>query len=146
MRLKVSKSKNAASLYVIKSIYDSRTQSNTSVIVEKLGTEKELREKLNGADPYEWAREYIKKLNQEERETFLCELKEFLLNSSNPIPQFVIKKKQPKISKIKQEDPRKKQALEMLKRGMNYCEVGREFKVSDNTIRKWIKIHFLLYF
>lgn len=67
MRLKVSKSKNAASLYVIKSIYDSRTQSNTSVIVEKLGTEKELREKLNGADPYEWAREYIKKLNQEEK-------------------------------------------------------------------------------
>lgn len=67
MRLKVSKSKNAASLYVIKSIYDSKTQSNTSVIVEKLGTEKELREKLNGADPYEWAREYIKKLNQEEK-------------------------------------------------------------------------------
>ena len=79
------------------------------------------------------------KLNQEERETFLCELKEFLLNSSNPIPQFVIKKKQPKTPKIKQEDPRKKQALEMLKSGMNFCEVGREFKVSDNAIRKWLK-------
>lgn len=67
MRLKVSKSKNAASLYVIKSIYNSKTQSNTSIIVEKLGTERDLREKLNGADPYEWAKQYIKKLNQEEK-------------------------------------------------------------------------------
>ena len=51
MRLKVTKSKNAASLYVIKSVYNSKTQSNTSKIVEKLGTEAELREKLHGADP-----------------------------------------------------------------------------------------------
>lgn len=68
MRLKVTRSKNAASLYVIKSIYNSRTQSNTSVIVEKLGTEKELRERLNGADPYEWAKQYIQRLNQEEKQ------------------------------------------------------------------------------
>jgi len=66
MRLKVSKSKNAASLYVIKSIYKNGVR--TSKIVEKLGTEAELREKLNGADPYEWAKEYIKKLNEEEKE------------------------------------------------------------------------------
>ena len=68
MRLSVTKSKNAASLYVIKSIYDSKTQSNSSKIVEKLGTEAELREKLNGADPYEWANDYIKKLNEKEKE------------------------------------------------------------------------------
>jgi len=68
MRLNVSKSKNAASLYVIKSVYNSETQSNYSKIVEKLGTEAELREKLNGADPYEWAKEYIKKLNEKEKE------------------------------------------------------------------------------
>jgi len=68
MRLKVTKSKNSASLYVIKSVYNSKTQSNSSKIVEKLGTETELREKLNGADPYEWAKEYIKKLNEEEKE------------------------------------------------------------------------------
>ncbi|WP_430885151.1 IS1634 family transposase [Fusibacter sp. JL216-2] len=68
MRLKVSKSKNAASLYVIKSIYNSKTQSNSSKIVEKLGTEAELREKLNGADPYKWAKEYIKELNKKEKE------------------------------------------------------------------------------
>lgn len=79
------------------------------------------------------------KLNQKEKSKFLLELKSFLLDESNPIPQFVIKKKQPKISKIKQEDPRKQQALEMLKDGMNFCEVGREFKVSDNAIRKWVK-------
>mgnify|MGYP001223013211 CR=1 FL=1 len=68
MRLKVTKSKNAASLYVIKSVYNSKTQSNSSKIVEKLGTEAELREKLNGADPYEWAKEYIKELNRKEKE------------------------------------------------------------------------------
>jgi hypothetical protein len=51
MRLNVTKSKNAASLYVIKSVYNPKTQSNYSKIVEKLGTEAELREKLNGADP-----------------------------------------------------------------------------------------------
>ena len=89
------------------------------------------------------------KLNQEERETFLCELKEFLLNSSNPIPQFVIKKRQPKIKKVKSkkkeikpdkpEDSRKKEALKMLTLGKSYCEVGRSYNVSDNAIRKWIK-------
>lgn len=68
MRLKVSKSKNAASLYVIKSIYNPKTQSNTSKIVEKLGTEVTLRKKLNGQDPYEWAKEYIMELNRKEKE------------------------------------------------------------------------------
>ncbi|SNT31577.1 Transposase [Anaerovirgula multivorans] len=68
MRLKVSKSKNSASLYVIKSVYNSKTQSNSSVIVEKLGTEAELRDKLNGQDPYEWAKKYIAELNEKEKE------------------------------------------------------------------------------
>lgn len=68
VRLKVTKSKNAASLYVIKSVYNSKTQSNSSKIVERLGTEVELRKKLNGADPYEWANEYIKELNKKEKE------------------------------------------------------------------------------
>jgi len=66
MRLKVTKSKNAASLYVIKSIYKNGVR--TSKIVEKLGTEAELREKLNGADPYEWAQKYINELNEKEKE------------------------------------------------------------------------------
>lgn len=68
MRLHISKSKNSASLYVIKSVYDSKTQSNSSKIVEKLGTEVELREKLNGQDPYEWAKGYIAELTKKEKE------------------------------------------------------------------------------
>lgn len=66
MRLQISKSKNAASLYVIKTVYTNGKEQTK--IVEKLGTEKELREKLNGQDPYEWARNYIAELNQQEKE------------------------------------------------------------------------------
>lgn len=66
MRLRVSKSKNAASLYVIKTIYEGKKER--TITVEKLGTEKELREKLNGQDPYEWARQYIAELNEKEKE------------------------------------------------------------------------------
>ena len=65
MRLKVSRSKNAASLYVTKTIYEGKKQR--TITVEKLGTEKDLREKLNGADPYEWAQQYMEKLNLEEK-------------------------------------------------------------------------------
>lgn len=66
MKLIVSKSKNAASLYVAKTVYHNGVRS--SKIVEKLGTEKELREKLGGNDPYLWAKEYVKKLSLEEKE------------------------------------------------------------------------------
>ncbi|MHB0740966.1 IS1634 family transposase [Peptostreptococcus anaerobius] len=68
MRLKVSKSKNSASFYVIKSVYNPKTKSNTSVVVERLGTEKKLREELGeNIDPYEWAKGYVEKLNEEEK-------------------------------------------------------------------------------
>lgn len=66
MRLKVTKTKNAASLYVIESVYKNKV--NTSRIVEKLGTYDELLEKLGGRDPYEWAREYIQELNRKQKE------------------------------------------------------------------------------
>lgn len=66
MRLSVSKSKNSTSLYVIKSTWENGVHS--SKIVEKLGTEAELREKLGGRDPYEWAKEYIAELNHKEKE------------------------------------------------------------------------------
>ena len=65
MRLKISRSKNAASLYVIKSTYVNGVHS--SKIVEKLGTYDELKKKLGGQDPIEWAKEYIAKLNEEEK-------------------------------------------------------------------------------
>ena len=66
MRLKVSRSKNSASLYVTKTVYINKKER--TVTVEKLGTEIELREKLNGLDPYKWAKEYIQELNKKERE------------------------------------------------------------------------------
>ena len=64
MRLSIIKSANATSLYVIKSV--TVGGKRTSKIVEKLGTFKELEEKLNGRGPIEWAKEYIKTLNKEE--------------------------------------------------------------------------------
>jgi len=66
MRLKVSRSKNSASLYVTKTVYINKKEQ--TITVEKLGTEIELREKLNGADPYEWSKEYIRELNKKEKE------------------------------------------------------------------------------
>lgn len=67
-KLTVSRSKNSASLYVAKSVYISETGVHTTKTIEKLGTEAELRKKLNGRDPYEWAREYIADLNRKEKE------------------------------------------------------------------------------
>lgn len=76
MRLCVSKSKNAASLYVIKTIYKNGKQYTKTV--EKLGTYTELKKKLDGQDPIEWANNYIEELNQKEKE----ESQEVLLKRS----------------------------------------------------------------
>jgi hypothetical protein len=56
MRLSVSRSKNAASLYVIKTVYENGKEH--TIKVETLGTENELRKKLHGQDPYTWAKQY----------------------------------------------------------------------------------------
>lgn len=66
MRLGISKSKNSESLYVIKSTYENKVHSTK--IIEKLGTVEELKKKLNGGDPYEWAKEYVAELNRQEKE------------------------------------------------------------------------------
>jgi transposase len=66
MRLKITKSKNASSLYVIKSTY--KNGNNSSKIVEKLGTYDELLKKLNGQDPIEWAKKHIDELNKKDEE------------------------------------------------------------------------------
>ena len=66
MRLGISKSKNSTSLYVIKSTYEN--QKHSTKIVEKLGTVDELSQKLNGQDPFEWAKQYIEELNQKEKD------------------------------------------------------------------------------
>lgn len=57
---------NASSLYVTKSIYVNGV--STSKVVEKLGTYDELKEKLNGEDPIEWAKAYVAELTRKEKE------------------------------------------------------------------------------
>lgn len=66
MRLMISKSKNAQSLYVIKSVF--KNGKRTTKIVEKLGTYAKLLDELNGEDPIEWANKYIDDLNKKEKE------------------------------------------------------------------------------
>lgn len=66
MRLKVVNSKNVQLLYVIETIYvDGKQKTRT---VEKLGRYSDLEKKLNGANPIEWAKEYIEDLNRQEKE------------------------------------------------------------------------------
>ncbi len=64
MRVKSTKSKNAESLYVIKSIRVNG--KSTSVIVEKLGTLEEVRKKAGDMDPYQWAKQRAAFLTEEE--------------------------------------------------------------------------------
>ena len=66
MRLQVIKSKNAASLYIVKSIYENGKRS--SKVVEKLGTYEEL-SKIH-EDPIAWGKAYAKKLTEAERESY----------------------------------------------------------------------------
>ena len=66
MRLQIVKSKNAASLYVVKSVFENGKRS--SKVVEKLGTYSALKEKLNDEDPIEWAKKYVEELNRKEKE------------------------------------------------------------------------------
>lgn len=66
MRLQTTKSKNAESFYVVKSVYSNGKRTNK--IIEKLGTLPEVIEKAGGDDPYIWAKKYVEKLNQDERE------------------------------------------------------------------------------
>ena len=64
MRLQIIKSKNAQSLYVVKSVYHNKKRTNK--VVEKLGTYDKLKQTLN-EDPIEWAKKYVEKLNEQEK-------------------------------------------------------------------------------
>ena len=66
MKLQISKPKHSQSLYVTKSFRENGKYS--SKVIEKLGTYDELLEKLGGADPIAWAKEYIAELNRAEKE------------------------------------------------------------------------------
>ena len=63
MKLTISKSKNSATFYVQKSIRKSNG-SVSSVTIEKLGNLDQVRARANGADPYQWAQEYVNELNR----------------------------------------------------------------------------------
>ena len=66
MRLQIVKSKNAQSLYVVKTVTINKKRTNK--VIEKLGTYDKLKIKLNGEDPIEWAKNYVKELNKKEKE------------------------------------------------------------------------------
>ncbi|QNO13563.1 IS1634 family transposase [Alkalicella caledoniensis] len=88
MRLQIVSSKNAASLYVVKSIYENGKRS--SKVVEKLGTVADLEKKLIDQDPIEWAKNYVEELNKKEKE----EKREVLVKYS---PSKLIDKGEPRL-------------------------------------------------
>jgi transposase len=80
MTLTKSQSKNSTSLYVTKSLYKNGKRS--SKVIEKLGTVAELREKLGGRDPIQWAEEYVQELTRLEKEQRKIEPQEIIVKYS----------------------------------------------------------------
>ena len=67
MRLSIRKSGRFTYLYAIKG-YRTDSGKSTTRVVEKFGTVEELREKLNGPDPIEWAKKRIEEMTKLENE------------------------------------------------------------------------------
>lgn len=67
MRLSIRKSGRFTYLYAIKG-YRTDNGKSTTRVVEKFGTAEELREKLNGQDPIEWAKNRIEEMTKLENE------------------------------------------------------------------------------
>ncbi len=67
MKLNIVKSKNCTILYAARS-YRSERGKSTSKVVKRLGTVEELRDKLNGEDPIEWAKAKIAEMTALENE------------------------------------------------------------------------------
>ena len=65
MRIRTTNTKNGRLFYVIKTYYDTHGKEH-SLTVEKLGNENAIREKYN-CDPDVWAKEYVAKLNTQEK-------------------------------------------------------------------------------
>jgi transposase len=61
MHLTISKSANAVSYYVSETV--TKDGKKTTAVIEKLGTDKQIRRKYKVDDAESWARAYIKKLN-----------------------------------------------------------------------------------
>lgn len=66
MHLSVSKTKNAKSFYMLKSVWEGG--KHTTKIVEKLGTEEAIKKAHPNVDPYEWAKSYVKEQTRLEKE------------------------------------------------------------------------------
>lgn len=66
MRLSISKSKNATSLYVVESTYVNQVRSTR--VVEKLGTLAQLEKDLGGQDPVQWAKHRAQELTKEKKD------------------------------------------------------------------------------
>ena len=67
MRLSIRKSGRFTYLYAIKG-YRAEDGKSTTKVVEKFGTVEELREKLNGEDPIEWAKQRVQEMTEQEKE------------------------------------------------------------------------------
>lgn len=66
MRLKITKTNTATNYYIIKDV--NKNGKRTTVIHERLGTEKEILERSNGEDILEWIEKYISELNEKKNE------------------------------------------------------------------------------
>ena len=67
MKLNIVKSKNCTILYAARS-YRSESGKSTSKVVKRLGTVEELRDRLNGEDPIEWAKAQVAEMTALEKE------------------------------------------------------------------------------
>ena len=67
MRLKITKTNSDINYYVIKDI-KTPSGKRTTMIYEKLGNEQDLKKKSKGKDVLDWINEYIKTLNENEKE------------------------------------------------------------------------------
>lgn len=67
MKLKISQTKNSCNLYVQKAYRDKNGKS-TSKIVEKIGSLEEVRQRSGDEDPIDWAKAYVARLTEEEKE------------------------------------------------------------------------------
>lgn len=67
MRLSFSRPQRPHTIYILKS-YRDKTGKSTTMRVETLGSEEEIEEKHGCADGLEWARAYVARLNEKEKE------------------------------------------------------------------------------
>ena len=68
MKVQVSRSKNSCSYYIAKGFRDPKTKKATTKIVEKLGTEEAIREKIGpNADIMQWCKARADELENKKR-------------------------------------------------------------------------------